>query len=138
MHDNTQGSQQLRAHGRVGQAQTRFGGAFAKANTKKRRSPKDPPPPVLRAGKKPPNFQNYNYRWAEFPPTPLPPARSSFRPPPVVSLFVPKKRPNFFVNPAQFQKSRIFGDDFVRIFPQPKHFLPCEAEVRHAKACSAE
>jgi len=47
----------------------------------------------------------------------------------ILMVFFGKKGSNFFVITAQFQKFRFFGDNSPRIFPQPTHFLPREAEV---------
>jgi len=75
-----------------------FSAARQCTGTKKRRSPKESPP----------NFSKLQLRagharggQAEFPPDPPSARPFVVSPPPVVSLFFPKKRSNFFVNPAQ-------------------------------------
>jgi len=124
----------LRAHGRVGQAQIAHGGAFATANTKKH-PPAEKRPPMavkslvarggVRAGKN------------SLPPTPFLFARPAS---PIIggklSVFFVKISSNFFVNTARNGKLGFFRQNSPRFFPQPPHFLPREAEVRHAKrAC---
>ena len=111
----------MRAHGRVGQAQI---GSAAHSPKRIRKN--------AARQKKPPNFSKLQLQVGGIPPRP------PFRPPENLMVFFVKKGSNFFVITAQNRKLGIFRDDFPRIFPQPNHFLPREAEVRHAKACSAE